>query len=196
MENIEKSVRPAAGDAASRRKVRETFSHDLPVLQASVGTATNIKDTGLNKEVRIMPESAREDPFKAYNFIVEIDGIVEAGFTECYGLDSRTEIIAYREGADAGVRYLPGRARYQNITLRRGITDSKAFADWRKSTVNGEFSRRSGSIILRDDRHNEVARWNFREGWPCRLSGPGLNAMLNEVAIEEIEICHEGIERV
>jgi phage tail-like protein len=189
MENIEKSV---------RRKVEKAVSPGLQPARPGDGITESILEAGQNqiREVRSMPESARKDPYKAYNFVVEIDGIIQAGFTECSGLDSKTEVIAYREGGDAGVRYLPGLARYQNIILRRGITDSKAFADWRKSTVNGEVSRRNGSIILRDDRHVEVARWNFREGWPCRISGPSLNAMLNEVAIEEIEICHEGIERV
>lgn len=144
-----------------------------------------------------MPTGQRKDPYNKYNFLIEIDGIVQAGFMECTGLESKTEIIRYREGSDPlnTPRLLPGLHSYSNIVLKRGVTDSKELSAWRKTVTDGQIVRKRGSIILHDDKHQEVARWNFREAWPCRLSGPQFSAVGNDVAIEEIEICHEGIER-
>ncbi len=145
-----------------------------------------------------MPAGQRKDPYSKYNFLIEIDGIVQAGFMECSGLESKTEIIRYREGSDFlnTPRLLPGIHTYSSIILKRGVTDSKELSAWRKTVTDNQIVRKNGSIILQDNKHQEVARWNFREAWLCRLSGPQLNALGNDVAIEEIEICHEGIERV
>ena len=143
-----------------------------------------------------MTTGGRKDPYKSYNFVVEIDGVTQAGFMECSGLESETEIIDYREGNEANtVRQLPGLTIYENIVLRRGITDSKELHDWRKRVISGDIERKRGSIVLLDDKRKEVARWSFVEGWPSRWSGPELNAVISEVAIEELEICHEGFER-
>jgi phage tail-like protein len=116
---------------------------------------------------------------------------------ECTGLESKTEIIRYREGSDRNTpRLLPGLNTYTGICLKKGVTDSKELYSWRKTVIDGQTVRKNGSIILHDNKHQEVARWNFIEGWPSRMSGPQLNALGNEVAIEELEIAHEGFERV
>ncbi len=144
-----------------------------------------------------MPSTGRQDPYRGYNFLIEIDGITQAGFMECSGLESETDIIDYREGNDPNtVRQLPGLTVYTNIVLSRGMTDSKELYDWRKSVIDGDVARKRVSIILLDDKHKEVARWSFSEGWPSRWAGPELDALASEVAIEELEICHEGFERV
>ncbi len=157
----------------------------------------DMKNSDFKKESLTVPTGQRKDPYNKYNFLIEIDGIVQAGFMECTGLESKTEIIRYREGSDPlnTPRILPGLHTYSNIVLKRGVTDSKELSAWRKTVTDGQIVRKRGSIILHDDKHQEVARWNFREAWPCRLSGPQFNAVGNDIAIEEIEICHEGIER-
>jgi phage tail-like protein len=139
-----------------------------------------------------------EYPYPEYNFLVEIDGLTLAGFLECTGLESETAVIEYREGnwTHGSARKLPGLTKYANITLKRGVTNSRELYDWRANIINGQIDRRHGSIILLDEKRQEVARWNFREGWPCRMSGPDLNALKNAVALEELVICHEGFERV
>ncbi len=143
-----------------------------------------------------MASGSRTDPYKNFNFLVEIDGITVAGFTECTGLESETEVIEYREGNEAStLRKLPGLTDYSNITLRRGVTDNKELYNWRKSVIDGQTERKSGSIILLNDKQEEVARWNFKQGWPCYMAGPDLNALESEIAIEALEICHEGFER-
>ena len=149
------------------------------------------------KEGNIMIAGSSQNPYKNFNFIVEMDGITQAGFMECSGLESKTGVIEYREGNEANiVHQLPGLTVYSNILLKSGVTDSKELYLWSKSVIDGQIERKNGSIILLNDRREEVARWNFRNGWPCRMSGPNLNAIEGEVAIEELEICHEGFERV
>ena len=142
-----------------------------------------------------MPTGARNDPFSAFNFLVEVDGVIAAGFSEVSGLDTETDMIEYRNGDETiTVRKLPGLRKYPNIVLKRGFTNNKLLWDWRKKVMDGKTQRQSGSVVLLNEAREEALRWNFRDGWPSKLQGPALNAKQNEVAIETLEICHEGIE--
>jgi phage tail-like protein len=142
-----------------------------------------------------MPPAQRHDPYKAFNFRVEIDGITRAAFSEVGGLESETAVIEYRVGGEPhAVRKLPGLTKYANLVLRRGINKDAELWNWRQTVVQGNVDRRNGSIILLDDDGTEVVRWNFFRGWICKWEGPALNATANEVAIETIEIAHEGLE--
>jgi len=142
-----------------------------------------------------MPAPAPSDPYGQFNFLVEIDGRVAAAFSECSGLSTETDVIEYREGGEPStVRKIPGLNRYTNILLKRGITKDKSLWQWRKTVLDGKVQRKSGSIILLDAARNEVARWNFFKGWPSRWEGPHLRANSSDVAIESLEIAHEGIE--
>jgi len=143
-----------------------------------------------------MPVGDRKDPYRAYNFLVEIDGITRAGFRECSGLDASQDPIDYREGTDPlTARKLPGLNKYSNISLKWGMTDDAELWDWRKKAMDGEIERKNGSIVFMDDTSTEVMRWNFREGWPTKWTGPSFNATGSEVAIETLEIVHEGVEK-
>lgn len=142
-----------------------------------------------------MPPPQRNDPYKNFNFLVEIEGIAQAAFSEATGLGSDTTVIEYRSGGDNVVRKLPGLTKFGNIVLRRGVTQDAELWNWRQGVVEGNVERRNGSIVLLDDQRNEVVRWNFREGWICKWEGPAFNAKSNDVAIETIEIAHEGLER-
>ncbi|MFN2109115.1 MAG: phage tail protein [Anaerolineae bacterium] len=142
-----------------------------------------------------MATGDRLDPYAQYNFLIEIDGVARAGFTECGGLSTEQDIIKYREGSEtATVRKLPGLRTYANITLKRGFTQDKELWQWRKTTIDGVTERRSGSIVLLDESRQEVLRWNFVAGWVSKWEGPALNSTTNEAAIESLEICHEGLE--
>lgn len=142
-----------------------------------------------------MPEtSSRNDPFAAFNFILEIDEVPVAGFSECTGLNTETDVIEYRNGDEQPtMRKLPGLKKFGNITLKRGLGGREMW-DWRKTVLDGETVRRSGSIVLLDEARNVAIRWTFREAWPRKWEGPALNAKTNEVAIETVEIAHEGLE--
>src|SRR5688572_32187033 len=94
---------------------------------------------------------ARNDPFKNFNFLVEIDGITQAGFSECSGLRLEIDVIEYREGGDlSSVRKLPGLSKVGDITLKRGITTSKELHEWVESVRNGVASRKNGAVVLLD----------------------------------------------
>jgi phage tail-like protein len=138
----------------------------------------------------------RTDPLAQFNFLIEIDGVVKGGFSECSGLTTDTNTIDYREGNEKQLtaRRLPGLMKYTNIVLKRGYTNDKSLWTWRKKVIDGQIQRTHGSIILLDEARNPVLTWNFREGWPAKWEGPGLNGKTSEVAIETLEICHEGLE--
>jgi phage tail-like protein len=122
--------------------------------------------------------------------------VVKGGFSECSGLTTDTNVIDYREGNEKPLtaRRLPGLMKYNNVVLKRGFTADKSLWNWRKNVIDGQVKRSSGSIVLLDDARNPVLTWNFREGWPSKWEGPALNAKTSEVAIETLEICHEGLE--
>ena len=138
---------------------------------------------------------ARTDPYAAFNFVIEIDGLGDvAGFSECSGLVSQADPIEYREGnRENTVIKLPGLKKFNNIALKRGFTKDQALWLWHKTTLDGKTERKSGAIVLRDEAGQAALRWKFREGWVTKFEGPSLNAKNNEVAINSIEIAHEGI---
>ena len=143
-----------------------------------------------------MPPGKRVDPYNGYNFLVEIDGITQAGFQECSGLDSTTDVVNYREGSDPShARALPGLTKYSAITLKRGVTDSDELWKWRQTVVDGKAERKNGSVILLDDAGSEKLRWNFLSAWPTKWVGPALNASSSAVAIETLEITPEEVKR-
>ncbi len=144
-----------------------------------------------------MATAQRVDPYKNFRFLVEIDGIVQAGFSECSGFGSNLEVIEYREGGEtATVRKLPGKVSYPDITLKWGVTDSRELYDWHRAAVNGEIQRKNGSVILQDDRGQERTRWNFLNAWPSKYDGPDFNAKGNDLAIDTLTVSCEKVERV
>ena len=138
----------------------------------------------------------RVDPFKNFRFRVEIDGITQAGFTECSGLGSHIEVIEVREGADptSGTRKVPGRVTYPDIVLKWGVTASRELYNWHKSIIDGELQRKNGSVVLLDSTGQEAVRWHFSGGWPSKFEGPTLNAKGNDIAIESLTITCEKLE--
>lgn len=144
-----------------------------------------------------MATGDRVDPYRDFRYLVEIEGIVQAGFSECSGFGSDVEVVEYREGGETStVRKLPGKTSYPDITLKWGITDSRELYDWHLAAVNGAVERKSGSIILQDDLGEEAVRWNFFEAWPSKWAGPSLNATGNAVAVDTLTVSCERVERV
>ena len=139
--------------------------------------------------------TVRVDPYKNFNFVVEIDGLTVAGFSECSGLSSEVDVIEYREGRDGSVRKLPGLARFGDVTLKRGITKSNELQSWHRNILNGVPDRKDVVVILLDDEKNPVVVWRLSHAFPRKWEGPDLRADGNEVAIETLELCCEGLER-
>lgn len=145
-----------------------------------------------------MATGQRTDPFRNFNFLIEIDGIAQGSFSDCTGIGSTTEIIETREGGDnTSVRKLPGKTTFSDITLKWGMTSSRDLWDWRQQIINGqEGARKNGSVVVFDlNNHREVARWNFYNAWPTRWEGPAFSAKGAEVAVETLVLAIEGLER-
>jgi phage tail-like protein len=134
------------------------------------------------------------DPYGAFNFRVEINGVEVAAFAEVTGLGVDVPMVEYRTGEDSVIRRIPGIATYPNIVLKRGVIGSREMWDWLDSVVDGNAERRSGSIILLGPTREEVLRWNFYESLPTHWDGPSLDANANAVAIETLELSIEKLE--
>lgn len=139
----------------------------------------------------------RKDPLRNFRFRVEIDGIQQAGFSDVSGFDATIDVIDYREGSDpTHVRKLPGLTKYGNITLKWGITDSLDIYNWHKLAIDGDIQRKNISIIAMDEKGDDKARWDIVNAWPTKYDPPDFTAKGNDVAIETLEIVHEGVTRV
>lgn len=144
----------------------------------------------------------REDPYPAFNFLVEIPslemdgGSVRAGFSEVSGLEIEQEIIAYRNGNERRMspRLVPGLVKYGPLVLKRGVTGSAALWEWMQRCASGNCDRADGRIKLLDEQREVVMVWRFLDAVPRRLSGPVLNANTSEIAIESLELAHQGLE--
>jgi phage tail-like protein len=139
---------------------------------------------------------ARVDPFRTFNFRLEIANTAVAGFSECSGLTFDTDPVEYREGNDPrlSVKKLMGLRKFGHITLKRGYTTNKELWNWYKNILSGVADRRDGAIILMDEQHNDVMRWNWTDGWITKYQGSTFNAHANEVSIEQIDLAVEHVE--
>jgi phage tail-like protein len=138
----------------------------------------------------------RNDPFRGYNYRVEIDNVALAGFSEASGLTFDIDQVEYREGNDLNmhVRKLSGLRKFSNIVLKRGFTTNMELFNWYLINLNGSVERRNGSVVVQDEDRADVLRFNFSNGWICKYEGPTLNATSNDVIVESIEICVERVE--
>ncbi len=144
--------------------------------------------------------NGRTDPLVGFHYAVEIQGMVSGYFTECSGLGSEHEVVEHKvvDNGKEIIMKIPGRLKWENITLKRGITDNMDIWDWRKKVEDGdvESARSNGSIVMFDEHLSEIARWNFENAWPVKVSGPQVKSDSNEIGIEELAIAHEGLWRV
>ncbi|CAB1062418.1 FIG00779234: hypothetical protein [Olavius sp. associated proteobacterium Delta 1] len=139
---------------------------------------------------------ARNDPLRNFRFRLEIDGIQQAGFREVAGFDITVDPVDYREGNEpTHVRKLPGLTKYGHITLKWGITDSMELYNWQKQVVDGDIQRKNIAIVVVDEAGQDKARFQIAEAWPTKYTPMDLNATANDVSIETLEICNEGVTR-
>ncbi len=146
------------------------------------------------------PEAAtgtRVDPYRAYNFQIEIQGQVEGHFTEVKGLGIKVEVIPYREGGAAQSEHkLPGRVSYADVELRYGLTTSRVMWDWFMTGVRGTVERKHCAIrALDNDGVTEVMRWNLTDCWISEWRGTPLDALSQTYAVESVVLVCENLER-
>jgi len=142
-----------------------------------------------------MPNSRTFDHRFNGKFKIEIEGVTQGAFSACEGLEVRVDVVDFNDGDDIIARKRPGRARYANIVLRRGVVRSTELWDWFKAVLDGQIQRKSGSILVCGDNGQELFRYNFFEAWPCRWKSLELNADSPGTLVEEIEIAVEKVER-
>ena len=138
----------------------------------------------------------RLDPYMAFNFVVEIEGLLVGGFSEVSGLESNVEVTGYREGGLNRFEHkLPGPVSYPNLVLTHGVTDVDTLWNWYANVTNGIIRRKNGTIMLLDRQHIPVMWWDFLRAYPVKWSGPALKANSTEVAVEQVELVHEGLRK-
>jgi phage tail-like protein len=136
-----------------------------------------------------------EYPLVKFHFQVEWGGTT-IGFTEVSGLDVETEVVEYRQGASLEYSKIkmPGMQKFSNITLKRGTfaSDNEFFSWWNTVQLN-KIERRDITISLLNEEHEPVITWKVKNAWPAKVQSTDLKADGNEVAIESMEIVHEGL---
>jgi len=149
----------------------------------------------------ITKEALTGDPIVSFNFLVQIGDKITGYFTEVGGVGNETEVTEHKivgSGDREAVRKIPGRLKWGDITLKRGITMNMDLWDWRKLVEEGKIdkARTNGSILMCDQMGVPVAQWDFIAAWPSKISGPQFQADSSAVGVEEVTIVHEGLKRV
>ena len=135
-------------------------------------------------------------PYGKFRYKVEIDGITAGGFSEVTGFDASIDVMEYREGDMVQTPMkIPGLKKYGNITLKKGLADSMALYEWLDKGITGEVERKTITITLLDATESAVASWRVINAWPVKYTGPDFNATSSEVAVETLEVAHEGMTR-
>jgi len=152
------------------------------------------------------PQALRVDPYGSFNFLVTFvdsatSGAAQSrpsgGFSECSGLEMTMDVEEYKEGGNNGlILRFPTRVKWANLRLKRGLALADDLWQWHYDFSQGVVLRRDGVVTLLDDRQNPVKVWSFTRGLPVKWSGPSLNAAQGQLAIEELEIAHEGLKRL
>ena len=139
----------------------------------------------------------RRDPYIAFNFLVEIEGLLVGGFTEVTGLQVETEVMDYREGGlNEYIHKLAGPTRYpSNLILKHGLTDIETLWSWHQDVTEGIIERKNGTVYLLDRQGIPAMWWDFMEAYPVKWNGPELRADSNTVAAETVELVHKGISK-
>src|SRR5215470_6851810 len=142
-----------------------------------------------------MPTGQRKDPLLSYNFAVEISGLIVGGFSEVSGLQAEIEIQEYREGGvNEYIHKRAGPTKYSsNLVLRRGIADATELWSWYWDVMQGTIKRKAVDVVLMDSAGEEKRRWKFQNAYPVKWTGPDLKATASEVAVEAVELAHEGL---
>ena len=136
-------------------------------------------------------------PYGKFRYKVEIDGLEAGGFSEASGFDASIDVIEYREGDMVQTPMKrPGLKKYGNITLKQGVADSMVMYEWMIAGVEGEVERKTITITILDETETATASWQVINAWPAKYTAPDFNATASEVAIETLEIAHEGMTRV
>jgi phage tail-like protein len=138
------------------------------------------------------------DPFAGFRFVLDVQNIRVGGFSECTGLQMEVKTFEYKEGGRNNTTLkFPEHASFGNVTLKRGVTTQNQMIDWQRDVANGERSRGLNFLItLKNEKGEPVKKWSLIRAFPVKWTGPDLKANASEIAIETLEIAHEGIQLI
>ena len=157
----------------------------MPSVGANIGVSIAARLSGL-----------RVDPYQSNNFVIEIEGLLVGGFSDCSGLQVEVEAQEYREGGqNAFVHRFAGATRHPPLVLKHGVSPIDGLWGWHQDVAAGHIQRRNGTIYLLNQSQVPVLWWTFREALPLKWSGPELKADSASVAFESIELTHRGLVR-
>lgn len=135
-------------------------------------------------------------PHGKFRYMVEVDGMELGGFSEVSGFDASIDVIEYREGDKVQTPMkIPGLKKYGNITLKQGVADKDALYKWMETGFEKDVDRKTVTITLLDINGDPAASWQVINAWPTKYTAPDFNATSSEVAIETLELAHEGMTR-
>lgn len=136
-------------------------------------------------------------PYRNFRYRVEIDGLDAGGFSEVSGFDATFDVVEYRQGDDAAItpRKLPGLIKYGNITLKWGASENMVLYNWLMDINAGAIEQKTLTITSLTEDGSPAASWRVINAWPVKYTAPDFNASASEVAIESIELAHEGLTR-
>jgi phage tail-like protein len=165
----------------------------LPQKMGNVARAIFDPLPGFNFTIALIDVSS---PARAVATIANaaVEATVTGGFTECSGLEMTMQPEEHKEGGSMTILRFPQRVTWTNVRLKRGVTVSDDLWNWYFAYLQGKGTRRDGIITLQNELHIPFKAWRFKRGIPVKWSGPSMNAGESRVAVEEIEIAHEGLE--
>jgi phage tail-like protein len=157
----------------------------MPAIGANIGVSIAAGLAGL-----------RIDPYQSCNFVIEIEGLLVGGFTDCTGLQIEVEMHEYREGGQNDfIHRFAGATKHPPLVLKHGLSPLDGLWGWHQDVVSGNIQRRNGTIYLLNSQQVPVLWWHFREALPLKWSGPELDSQKAAVAVESVELAHRGLTR-
>ena len=136
-------------------------------------------------------------PYRNFRFRLEIDGLDAGSFSEVSGFDATMDVVEYRAGDDPAITptKLPGLIKYGNITLKWGAAETMVLYDWLIDITEGTIEKKKVTLTALDEEGSPAASWRCINAWPVKYTAPDFNGTSSEIAIETIELAHEGLTR-
>ena len=140
------------------------------------------------------------DPIIGFSFALDVSGVLTGYFTDISGLGSETDVVEHKVTDPSGrdiIQKIPGRTKYTDVTLKRGVTKDMQIWEWRKKVEDGDIvgARKNATITAYDQGLKAVAKWNLTNVWPTKVSGPSLSSDGSSVGVEELTVTFEHMER-
>ena len=148
-----------------------------------------------------LDKQRKSDPLVSFQFALDTGGAVTGYFSEVGGIGSESDVVEHKVVDAKGnslVQKLPGRLKWTDVSLKRGVTDNMEIWTWRKMVEDGDLkgARKNCTITMFDANFAMAAQWTFTNAWPSKVTGPSVKADSNDYAVEEVVLVHEGMKRV